>query len=232
MNEFLKAYNIHSKKEAAAILAFYFFSFTTSILASNLIAAAIDVKKTGTFCDEHNELCDKYQNDGLSESSLTESVKSQAYMGAGLGSLLGGMLAIAAAVITIVIPKVGLRNRNSLNGTPTSNETATLLPNTGQRCSLFKKWRENVLPTKFDVYQLFMTTGILIAGSAFTAYFTAALTIDDAICPPQYYTNKCENFFQNAVKILLSIYLHFRTSRTDLDFINESRVNRGDGMII
>lgn len=63
-------------------------------------------------------------------------------------------------------------------------------------CRFFKKFKQNVLPTKFDVYHLFITAVSLMGACAALSAMVAEAA-QEAICDTRS-NNTCDYFFPNA----------------------------------
>lgn len=196
MSTFLEDARVLSKKETALIATFYTLSFITSIIVPMTLSAVLGMNMTKSFCDKHSDICGEYSDSGQ-ETTFLGSLKSDTYFGVAVMSLSAGLAVSVLLVGLIMMPKAIMKccKEDQEVG---STESSPLLSSSNHRCcQLFSKFRKNVLPTKFDLYQLLITASTLIAGCAF-AVWSIADSVSRDICSSELSYGTCGDYFSGA----------------------------------
>lgn len=172
--------------------AFHFASIIASIVPSFNLTGTVGVNITRSFCDDHEDLCNQHQSanmdNGTFNQNLLDSVKEGNYL---FGNTIAFMIAIAILPIFAFAVWIPLKlcpkkeNKDSQQLLFKRSETKSC-------CNFFKKFRENVFPSKRDIYNLIVINILSIAGGCFLTWLCSIGTSNE-ICQTQA-DGQCSNY--------------------------------------
>lgn len=178
------------------ITLYFTTAFFASMVTPTLIAGKIGVDITESFCDDHEDLCNQnhyWDEDGNPvKVNLLSAIKEDAYYDPIRACILGAAIVFNFLLCTVFLPMKVYKDCKEDN--PNRNDGTNSLLNNKERAnnnkssnfcsSLFSKFKEHVLPTRWETYMMTAIFTSISVGSILIDLVIANDCQTDICVPP------------------------------------------------